>query len=317
MGSSCEGGTEYGKRYGKQALSVDSQLIVRRSPQGKRRFWSGYRSKYRDSIRRVALGVNFAVVGIESQEEVNYLMSLRTMEYDAAEYSRQAEQIRRKVRGLKDISRAEFLSGFGKEDRLQPCVTVVLYFGDHWDGSEDLHGILDFRDIPEELQKLVNNYRIFVVEVKKLEDTEVFRTDIRQLFDFIRCSGDKERLQRLIEQDPAYREVDEAAYEMMSAYGDAGELLEMKKYKGKDGKINMCQGLLDWMEESRQQGIEAGMEAGRIEGMETGRIEGMELGEKRFAALTQILLQKGRMEDLGRAVVEKEYRESLYEEFGL
>lgn len=151
------------------------------------------------------------------------------------------------------------------------------------------------------------------MEVKKLQDTKVFRTDIRQIFDFIRCSSDKERLQRLIEQDPAYREVDEAAYEMMSAYGDVGELIEMKKYKGKDGKINMCQGLLDWMEESRQQG----MEAGRIEGMETGRIAGMELGEKRFIALTQILLQKGRMEDLGRAAVQKEYRESLYEEFEL
>ena len=124
------------------------------------------------------------------------------------------------------------------------------------DSSQDLYGILDFRDIPEELRKLVNNYRIFVVEVKKLQDTKVFRTDIRQIFDFIRCSSDKE---------------------------------------------------------SRQQG----MEAGRIEGMETGRIAGMELGEKRFIALTQILLQKGRMEDLGRAAVQKEYRESLYEEFEL
>lgn len=40
---------------------------------------------------------------------------------------------------------------------------------------------------------------------KKLEDTNVFRTDLKQVFDFIRCSEDKEKLEELIKADAAYQ----------------------------------------------------------------------------------------------------------------
>ena len=54
------------------------------------------RQKYRDLIRKAAFGINFVVIGIENQEEVNYLMPLRTMIYDAGEYERQAAKNQRK-----------------------------------------------------------------------------------------------------------------------------------------------------------------------------------------------------------------------------
>ena len=68
---------------------------------------------------------------------------------------------------LLDITEEEFLSGFRKDSRLWPCITFALYFGENWDGSRDLHGILDMRDIPEELRAYVNNYPIHVIEVRK------------------------------------------------------------------------------------------------------------------------------------------------------
>jgi len=137
-----------------------------------------YRELSRDLVKKAAFGVNFVVIGIENQEEVHYLAPVRMMSYDAAEYERQARRIRKQVRKRKGISAAEFLSGFGTLDRLQPCVTIVLYYGKDWDGSRDLHGILDFTDIPEELKKYINNYPVHVFEVTKLENTEVFRTDL-------------------------------------------------------------------------------------------------------------------------------------------
>ena len=116
----------------------------------------------RDLVRKAAIGINFAVIGIEKQEEVHYLMPLRAMGYDAAEYERQAAGIGKEVRRLAGISSAEFLSGFRKDSRLYPCITLVLYFGEEWDGSRDLHGIINFKDIPEKLGELVmgdNAYR--------------------------------------------------------------------------------------------------------------------------------------------------------------
>lgn len=81
-------------------------------------------------IRKAAFGINFMVIGIENQEEVHYLMPLRCMSYDAAEYERQAAVIGNLVKRRKDITSAEFLSGFTKDSRLHPCVTLVLYYGD-------------------------------------------------------------------------------------------------------------------------------------------------------------------------------------------
>ena len=87
-------------------------------------------------------------------------MLLRSVAYDVAEYERQANRIKKKVRKEKGIKKAEFLSGFKRESRLYPCITLVLFFGETWDGSKDLHGILDFTDIPEEMKEYVNNYQI-------------------------------------------------------------------------------------------------------------------------------------------------------------
>lgn len=261
---------------------LDTQVRLKIGRSGKKK----YLARQRDLIRKVALGTNFAVMGIENQEEIHYLMPLRIMEYDAAEYVRQAEKIRKKVRKKKGITRAEFLSGFTREDRLHPCITIVLYFGDDWDCGRDLHSLLDFTDIPEELRRLVNDYKIYLVEVKKFENTELFKTDLKQIFDFIRVSENRDEVTELVQKDAAYQEMEEDAYDMIAACTDSEELLGMKKYRGKDGKVNMCGGLRGIMEE----------------------------GEEKFAALTEKLIEKSRLEDLKRAIKDKEYRERLYTE---
>ena len=46
-------------------------------------------TKYRDLFRKASFGANFAVVGIENQKQVHYLMPVRCMEYDLKEYQRQ------------------------------------------------------------------------------------------------------------------------------------------------------------------------------------------------------------------------------------
>lgn len=66
-----------------------------------------YRKLYRDMIEKVAFGVNFALIGLENQELVHYLMPLRTLEYDAAEYEKQAFCIRKRVKKLKGMRKDE------------------------------------------------------------------------------------------------------------------------------------------------------------------------------------------------------------------
>ena len=81
------------------------------------------------------------------------------------------------------------------------------------------------------------------------------------------------------------------------------------------------EGRIEGIEKGREEGRIEGIEKGRIEGREEGRIEGIEKGraegEVRFAELASKLLGDMRQEDLMRAINDKVYKESLYEEYGI
>ena len=216
--------------------------------------------KIRDCVRRVAFGMNFMVAGVENQETIDYSIPLRNMEYDVGEYGRQAAKIRREVRrNRKGLSRGEYLYGFRRDSRLHPAVTIILYYGlKPWNGPRSLHEMMDFTDIPEELQKMAADYRINLVEIRKLKDTSMFQTDVRQVFDFIRCSEDKEALARLVENDTYYKNMEEDAFDVVAQYTNAAELINAKEYYRKDGKVDMCTAITELIADGRQAGREEG-----------------------------------------------------------
>ena len=236
---------------------VDSQSFLKRWSRKKS---ERYRPLRRDLIKKSAFGVNFALIGVENQERVHYLMPLRTLEYDAAEYGKQAARIRKQVKQLKKKETAEFLSGFSKEDKLYPCITIVLYYGDDWDGAKSLHDVIDFTGIPEELKKYVNDYPLHIFNVTKLENVDVFRTDLKQIFSFLKYAKDKSKLKELISSDPAYQELDEEAYDMIAACTHAVRLISINKTYRKDGKVDMCQALEEMLADEREEGREEGRE---------------------------------------------------------
>ena len=215
--------------------------------------------KLRDLVRKTAFGINFAVIGIENQEVIDYALSLRNMSYDVGEYEKQAVKIRKEVRknGI-GLTKGEYLYGFKKDSRLHPVVTFVLYYGkEEWDGALDLHSIIDFEGIPKELKKLVQNFRVHVVEVRKLTDTSVFRTDVRQVFDIIRYSEEPEKLKELVEKETAYQNMEEDVYDMVAAYTHVEELVSMKSFhKKKGGKVDMCGAIAGLIAEGKLEGEE-------------------------------------------------------------
>ena len=280
--------------HGKQILRAEDLSAMDSRTGGRRK---GETSKYRDLIRHAVFGANFIIIGVENQDDVNYTMPVRSMGYDVREYERQLSKRRRELRQKGNLSTAEFLSGFRKEDKLHPCITLVLYYGDEWNGSMDLHSLLDFSDIPAELHHLINNYKIHILDIKNLENTDVFRTDLKQVFEFIKYSKDKQKLKELSEQDSSYLDLDEDAYEVAVAFTGAEELLAVKKKEGGD----MCQALKELLQDERAE----------------GREEGREEENLRLTSLVQKLLYAGRSEDLLRATKDKDYLKRLCAEFQL
>ena len=237
----------------------DTDLMVVDSAEGR---------KTRDIVRKVAFGVNFTIIGIENQEENDYELPFRTMCYDVSKYQKQVSQIKRKNRkNTKGLEPGEYMYGFKKDDKLNPVITFVLYAGeDGWEGPRDLYDMLDFTDIPKELQSMASNYRLNVISIHQLKNTEVFKTEVRHVFDFIRCSTDKKKLLELVENDVYYSEMDDDVYDLVTKYTNSKELVRCKKYEVSGGKSNMCKAIKDLMNDSRAEGIEQGIEKGIEQG---------------------------------------------------
>ncbi len=228
---------------------------------------------YRDCIRKVAFGVNFAIVGIENQETIDYSLPARSMEYDANAYKKQVKCIQKEnSKNPKSLSKEEYLYRFRKDDKLHPVVTFVLYADSKpWDGATSLHELLDFENIPVALKEKVSNYKMNLINIREMTDTSMFQTDVKQVFDFIRCADDKDALLELVNNDPYYQNMEEDACQVALQYAKADHITKTKEYNKKDeGGINVCKAITDLIED------------GRLEGEARGKAEGIQLTKQIF-----------------------------------
>ena len=109
-------------------------------------------------------------------------------------------------------------------------------------------------------------------EKEEQVQTDIFRTDLKQIFDFLQCAKDKERLKKLIEKDSAYQQMEEDAYDMIAAFTNEEMYISIKDRCKKEGKVDMCQALRELMEDSKLVGMEEGIEKG-IEAFVRDKVE--------------------------------------------
>ena len=115
--------------------------------------------------------------------------------YDSLSYQ---DQIKKKweeheLKGeVKQLSGAEYLSHFGKDDKLIPVITAVFYYGTkEWDGSVDLYGMfaeyafleqevmrkyipINTADTTKTLQTTVWNSALYCLHLKHLKNLALY-----------------------------------------------------------------------------------------------------------------------------------------------
>ncbi len=161
---------------------------------------------YRDVMKSVvAMKDEYAaylLLGIENQGDVNYAMPVKNWLYDAINYAKQVQKSASSHREAKDSkghSKGEFLSGFYKEDRLIPVITLVILFSpDKWDGPTSLHEMLSVRD--EHILSLVPDYQIHLITPYGLSKDELkkFHSSLREVLTFIKYSKDREKMDEAV-----------------------------------------------------------------------------------------------------------------------
>ncbi len=161
---------------------------------------------YRDVMKSVVAMkdeyVAYLLLGIENQGDVNYAMPVKNWLYDAINYAKQVQKAansHRKSKDSKGHSKGEFLSGFYKEDRLIPVITLVILFSpDEWDGPTSLHEMLSVRD--EHILSLVPDYQIHLITPYGLSKDELkkFHSSLREVLTFIKYSKDREKMDEAV-----------------------------------------------------------------------------------------------------------------------
>ena len=192
---------------------------------------------------------------------------------DAALYDKQWSGIRREHKRKKDLSGAEYISGFGREDHLVPVLSVVLYFGEQkWDGPLCLKEMMDLSTIPEEVREKIADYPVHLIDVRRYPHAERFRTDLKLVFGFLQRASEPEELTEFIEENTKeFSSLTEDAYDMIASMSKTGELKELKKDVEQTEDYDMCKAIDMMMQEREERGIKLGEERGEARGIETDR----------------------------------------------
>jgi len=240
----------------------------------------------RGDVRMKAdIGTYSIIFSEENQKGVHYAMPVRNMLYDALEYVKQLQELEKIHKKNGEVLQGnEFLSGITKEDRLAPVITTVFYFGDQWDGAESLYGMMDLGGEMKLLKKYLPNYKINLVHVDSIKNTNVFDSCLQQIFDMLRCRKDKKKLYRYVNENrEKLLEMD--SVEMTAAMmlmGEQKRLIRMLKQE-KKGEFVMCQAIDELIED------------GRLEGLSQGRSEGLSQG--RAVSILDLLEDLGAVAD--------------------
>lgn len=254
------------------------------------------KQKWRDMLKSTIIksteyGI-FVLLGVENQSEIHYAMPVKNMVYDAMEYSTQVNEAARFHRNAKDYaSGAEFLSGFRKEDKLTPVITLTLYWGaDKWDAPRTLHEMMN--DKYKAVLKYVDDYHLHLIIPNEITDFSRFRTSLGEVLEFIKASDSEEMMMKVINDNPKFKNLENEAISAINVFTGTNIPLNPK-----GGRTDMCKA---W-EEHRNSGIKE------------GRKEGKDIINR----LILCLAHDGRIADIEKAASDSVYQDELIQYYGL
>ena len=231
--------------------------------------------KYRDVLKTLAVKTDeyctYLVLGIENQSNVHYAMPVRNMLYDAMQYEKQVRQLAAAHRKKHDAATSdEYLSGMSREDKITPVITLVINFGSkRWDGPIRLHEM--FSEQPDHILRLIPDYQVLLIDPMSMADTDLGRlnSSLREVLSYIKYQHDQEQMQRLLQEDNRFSELERNAALVIQATTRT-EL----NIKPNAEVVDMCEAIRQMMESSKQQGVLQGMQQGRLQGRQEGIQQG-------------------------------------------
>ena len=237
------------------------------------------KKRRRDIVVKSDINGIYCILGIEHQSSIDETMVIRCGIYEMLEYLKQAENKEYK--------------------RLVPQIMVAFYTGPKkWNVPVKLS---DYFEIPEELKKYFNDWKIILVDVKEMDTSKIKDEQTRYFIEAIQAMykgsyEDLKKLKRMKKENFLYAAI------ITESIDQVENVLE-------GDEMDMCEGMERMAEGFRREGEARGVIKGRTEGILVGRNEG-KLEEKQNMLKEQLGIKFGSLSSnltnqLSKASIEK------------
>ncbi len=167
--------------------------------------------------------------------------------------SSQVEEIAASHRKNKNVNSSdEFLSGFKKDDKLHPVITLVIFWSpDKWDGPRTLHDMLDISDT--EYLAYVSDYKLNIVAPEEIENDDFgkLHTSLSEVLQYVKYSKNISILEEVMNQNERFRHLDRKSAELINVVTNSN-----LKYDEGNEVVDMCKAINDLVENSKNEARE-------------------------------------------------------------
>lgn len=215
--------------------------------------------KFRDLLKAAILMMDgnaaYLILGVENESEVKYAEPVKTGLYDFLQYSKQVQQTAGRHREAKDRrghNDGEFLTGFYREDKLTPVITLVILFGSkRWDGPRTLQEMMSTQN--PDILKCVADYKINLIEPAAMgaDDLEKFHSSLRAVLGFIKYSNDGDELDAFLSNERELESLDVEAARVIKACTNTDIEIDEKAEV-----INVCKAVREMNEKAAEKAAE-------------------------------------------------------------
>ena len=208
----------------------------------------------------------YCILGVENQTEVHTAMPIRNMLYDAMTLTEQVVATAKSHKAAHNHGndKAEFLSGFHRDDKVLPVITLVVYWGaDDWDAPVTLREMYP-EGVDESILKYATDYKMNLISPAKMTDQQldIFRSDLKAVLKFIKHSKDKKELAALVNGNQDYKSLDRLAAQTISVCSG-----QDFNFPVGEERIDVCKAIDDMVTDARNEGRSQGRDEATNEGM--------------------------------------------------
>ena len=170
-------------------------------------------------------------VFLQNQTQIHYAMPIRVMNEEAEEYYSQWKILERKHREKKDLKEAEFLSGVGRNDRINPLLILIVYFGEEkWDAAESVQKLFGKVAESEKMREILTKYPIHILDIRRFENVDNFHTDLKWVVGFLQKAQNGDGLQKYVtENREVFENLEEDTYNLLAIMAKSPNVGDAKR----------------------------------------------------------------------------------------